>query len=212
MSTLPIRDTPRVIKGVILKFVDGRWNDSDGLAPPNMLKVPVDTVVERPGEPLPDVDALNEQIPRKDWDLGLDGQPRPPWQLNYVVYLINPETADTFTYLNSTTGARIAVERLQEKFELMRRMRGSNVVPIVKLDARPMKTKFGTKMRPEFVVDEWREIGPASEAMAQIEAPKTNTPASNAQTAATQPAKKATAGKPVKPVTSKDEIENEVPF
>jgi hypothetical protein len=226
MVALPSRDTPRIIKGVILKFVDGRWNDGDDCAPPDELmvmgitralqcwrdKTPVDTLVERPGEPLPDVNELNAQIPKKEWDLGLDGQPRPPWQLNHVVYLIDPTTADTFTYLNSTTGARIAVERLQDKFRWMRALRGSNVVPIVKLDSRPMKTKFGTKMRPEFAVSEWREIDRTSEALAQIEPPRTNPPASNAETAATQPAKKADPGKSVTPVTLKEEVNDEIRY
>jgi hypothetical protein len=74
-----------------------RWRDQQ----------PVETITERPDQPLPDVDKLNAKIPKKQWELGLDGQPRPPWQLEFVVYLMNPETADLWTFINSTTGARI---------------------------------------------------------------------------------------------------------
>ena len=38
-------------------------------------------------------------------------------------------------------------------------LRGANVVPLVKLDSKPMKTKYGQKLRPEFTILEWRQLG-----------------------------------------------------
>jgi hypothetical protein len=38
-------------------------------------------------------------------------------------------------------------------------MRGDNVVPLVELSAKPMKTKFGQKLRPEFKIVGWRNLG-----------------------------------------------------
>jgi hypothetical protein len=228
MNEVAKREKPRLIQGVIAKCVDGRWADSDGLPLPAELLVvgttralqcwkdqyPVDTIIEQPDEPLPDVDELNAQIPEREWGLGLDNKPRPPWQLNYVVYLLNPDTADTYTFLNSTTGARIAVERLDDKFRWMRRMRGSGAVPIVRLDSRPMKTKTGPKMRPEFTIVEWRDIGTApgieQKTTPQIEQRK---PAPDPTPAnPSKPAVKRKPGKPVKPVTRQEELDDEIPF
>jgi hypothetical protein len=178
-----VHGTPNVIQGVLLKCVDGRWEDRDGITPPDPLLIvgigrclqcwrdeqPIDTIPERPDAPLPDVDELNSQIPQSEWEPGLDGKPRPPWQKQYVVYLINPDTGDLWTFINSTTGARIAYEKLRDKFRWMRALRGHNVVPVVELDSRPMKTKYGTKMRPEFTVIEWRELSSDIGTVPQIE-------------------------------------------
>jgi hypothetical protein len=230
MNTVVKRnEAARLIQGVILKCVDGRWTDADGLTPPAQLlalgttralqywreqKV-LDTVIETPGEPLPDATQLNEQIPQNEWEAGLDGKPRAPWQLNWAVYLLNVDTADTYTYLNSTTGARIAVERLADRFKWMRAMRGSNVMPIVKLDSRPMKTSFGTKMRPEFSIVEWRELDAPSThpAVAQTTAPQieNKTTLRPTQTAAKKPAKPSV-GKPVKPVSQEEDMDDVIPF
>jgi hypothetical protein len=172
MNTVVKRnEAARLIQGVILKCVDGRWTDADGLTPPAQLlalgttralqcwreqKV-LDTVTETPGEPLPD-----------------------------------------------------AAQR-------------SNVMPIVKLDSRPMKTSFGTKMRPEFSIVEWRELdAPSTQpAVAQTTAPQieNKTTLRPTQTAAKKPAKpsvgkpaKPSVGKPVKPVSPEEDMDDIIPF
>ena len=165
--------SPASLQGVILKCVDGRWVDGDGLTPADTMVVIgitralqcwgkdkdlLDVIVERPNEPLPHADDLNGQIPQNEWGLGLDGKPRPPWSLNWVVYLLDPATASVFTFINNTTGARIAVERLEDRIRGMKWLRGNNVTAIVKLDSRPMRTSFGQKMRPEFTIVEWRDL------------------------------------------------------
>ena len=228
MNELVKRKKTRLIKGLLLKCVDGAWKDNDGCVPSTELlviglthglqcwkdKELLDEFSEEDG-PLPDVDELNAQIPQAEWGLGLDNKPRPPWQFNWVAYLFNPETADTYTYLNSTTGARIAVERLETKFEIMRRLRGNNVIPFVRLDSRPMKTSFGTKMRPEFSIFEWRELeAPLTQsAVAQTTAPQieNKTTLRSAQTAAKKSAKPSV-GKPVKPVSPEEDMDDDIPF
>jgi hypothetical protein len=249
MSQVAKYEKPRVIQGTMLKSVDGRWRDRDGLEPPSELLVVgttrahqcwgrdrdlLDTILEQPGEPLPDVDALNAQIPREEWGVGLDGQPRPPWQLNYVVYLIDPVSAGVFTFINSTVGARIAWEKLTDAIKWKRMLHGANVAPIVKLDSRPMRTKMGTKQRPEFTVVEWRELngkGPTqigSPSAPQLEyrpepPPATQHPAgpdvikrieSADEAAPPAKAKQKSAskiGKPVKPTTISEEIDDGLP-
>ena len=116
----------------------------------------MDTITEQ-DDPLPDVDELNALIPQSEWGLGLNDKPRPPWQLNYVVYLLNPDTADTYTYLNTTPAHTSRTSGWKQV--PLDAPDARPVVPIVRLDNRPMKTSDGPKMRPEFTVLEWRDIG-----------------------------------------------------
>jgi len=162
-------DDDRVVQGVILRCVDGHWSCTDDSDPPAQFVVldtsealqrwedqmPVETIRKTADEPLPDVAELNAAIPQDEWEDGIDGTPRPPWQHQFVAYLLDPKDASIYTYLNSTTGARIAVERLQSRMRWMQALRGVGVKPIVTLGSRPMKTKFGKKERPEFVIEKW---------------------------------------------------------
>jgi hypothetical protein len=200
--------TERLIQGEIIRFTDGKWSTKEGVALASDLtllavgttralqrwsaRMPVETILERRGERLPDLEELNAAIPEEQWETGLDGKPRPPWVLQSVVYLINPIDAATFTYLNSTAGARIAVERLAEKVGRMRMLRGSRVLPLVTLDAKAMKTKFGVKQRPEFTIVDWRDFGATSQA---LPAPET-----------------AALGKPVTAVSAAEEFNDAISF
>jgi hypothetical protein len=225
MNDIAKRKT-RLIKGELL---------NDGVTPPGELLVVgithglqcwkdrelLDELSEE-DDPLPDAKELNNQIPQAEWGLGLDGKPRAPWQFNWVVYLFDPDLGETYTYLNSTTGASIAVERLDDRLKMTQRLRGK-VLPIVKLDSRPMKIAALniTKLRPEFSVTEWRDFNGEP---AQLPPPPDQDPAGAAAKLSQQPAadqsppwkdlpsdpleKKKTAaiGRPVKPVTSEEEL------
>lgn len=164
----------RLIQGVIVRCVDGHWSAKDGtlLAPDLRLVAlgtamalqrwqnnkPAETIVKTPGASLPDVDALNAKIPETDWEMELGGVKRKPWVKQHIVYLLHVVDASVYTFINSTTGAAIAVRNLKDRVKMMRVLRGNKVVPIVKLDTRPMPTQFGMKVRPEFTVLEWRDL------------------------------------------------------
>jgi hypothetical protein len=210
---VPINDfdatgsSDRLIKGTILKCVDGRWTDRDGIsitANAVMLALgttqalqhwqdgmPIETIVKQAGQPFPDVQELNAAIPQEEWEVGLDNKPRPPWLLQFVLYLLEPNhDASIYTFINSTIGARVAVEHLENRVRAMRMLRGVRVFPLVKLDARPMNTRYGQKLRPEFTIIEWRELG-ASGATSQLTH---------------------NIGTPVKPVTAAEELNDKIPF
>jgi hypothetical protein len=243
MKDVEKHNKPRLIQGLILKCVDGRWIDGDGLTPAGQMlavntsrglqcwgdKELLDEIVEMPGEPLPDVDELNAQIPQEEWRPGLDGKPRPPWSLNYVAYLLNLESGQRYTFINNTTGARLAVERLEDRMLCIRALRGPNVRPIIKLDSRVMKTSFGQKQRPEFTITEWRDFG--GEGGAALLGPHGGGGGSAPQIeykpkigpdvikrvepapAATAPEKqKKKVGKPVTPPSVSEEIDDGLPF
>src|SRR5262245_17668275 len=116
----------RLIRGEILRCVDGHWSLKDGtpiatgtralvLGVNDFLQhwreqQPIETITREPGKALPDLDELNGQIPKEQWEEGLDGQPRPPWVHAYAVYLLNLDDASIWTFVNSTIGARIAFD------------------------------------------------------------------------------------------------------
>jgi hypothetical protein len=196
----------RLVQGSIVKFNDNVWSAKDGtdissktpllaLSTKTALQrwhqqMPVETIVKRGNEELPDVDELNEQIPESEWEKGIDGAPRPPWVKNRIVYLLDPKDASLFTFISGTVGARIAVDRLQDRVRWMRGLRGTRVVPLVTLGAKTMKTKFGQKMRPEFKIIDWRDLGGV----------QTTTPAIEH------------IGKSVEPPSLKEELNDEIPW
>jgi hypothetical protein len=212
----------RLIKGQLVRWNETNgWMDRDGLRPPEIMlaialsealqcwkgKKPVETITAKP---LPDVNDLNEAVPKSEWEPGLDGKPKPPWQHQVIVYLIDPTSGGFFTYLNSTTGARIAVDQLREKVITMRALRGARVVPVVRLTHRPMKTQFGMRNRPEFEVIEWRQWGGDGGAIAAPRAPQLSGPASAPTPKPTAAEQTITGMGTVKPVPPKEFIDDEI--
>jgi hypothetical protein len=217
----------RLIKGQILRWNETQgWTDRDGLRPPEIMvaialsealqcwkgKKPIETIIEKP---LPDVRELNDSVPKDEWELDLSGKPKGPWVHQVIAYLLDPGTGGFFTYLNSTIGARIAIEQLKEKVITMRALRGARVVPIVRLAHRPMKTSFGMKHRPEFEVIEWRQMGGGGNAVSGGQAPQIAGPTSTS----TSEAKSGTATdqtlakmRSIEPVSSEEMLKDEIPW
>lgn len=223
----------RLLKGLLLRWNDqAGWHDRDGIPPPNpLLLVAINDALQRwqdkkpttiTEKPLPDIEELNASIPVSEWEIGLDGKPRPPWQPLVIVYLVNLGTGEFLTFMSSTVGARMAYEALKEAVVTMRALRGARVMPMVNLATRPMKTKFGMKARPHFEIVGWRTPGDdarlvaprqqqlAAPAPAALIAEKVGQPAS-------APAAKAAAqtveamGK-VEPVTTEEFLNDELPW
>ena len=225
----------RTIKGTQLVWNDAQhWRDRDGLKPPaQLLVVGVDAILQRWKEglpqvirdkPLPDPDDLNSAIPVSEWEVGIDGQKRPPWQDTVVVYTIDPTTGGFYTYVSSTTGGRIAVDHLKESVAGMRMLRGGKVLPLVTLAERPMKTQFGVKSRPAFEIVDWKEAGVP---VLREEVPKAALPASKleaepGQTAAPAPQPEPAKAKrktttlermgAVKPVSPGEVVNDAIPY
>ena len=182
-----------VIVGTVLKFSnEAEWvtRDEEKLPADRELiatdivrvvqkwidQVPVETRVLEPGEKFPDLEALNEAAPKDEWTEGPNGL-RGPWQAQYVVHLLDPKTMDRFSFATGTVGGGIAVRDLRDKVIWMRRVRGQNVFAVVTLCDRHMKTRFGGRQRPHFVVVRWIALGgdnanalPAP-ALREVEAP-----------------------------------------
>jgi len=170
LTTAP--DPRKLIRGDLIKVNDGKATRRDGTTPPAELLVTgviianrrwseqkvIDVAVDGPNEPLANVDELNAAIPQETWEKGLDGKPRAPWERVVGFYLTDTKEAGSYTWMNSTYGARLAFERLRERIGNMTRIRGRAVAPIVRIGGKPMKTNFGTRTRPEFEVVSWIEV------------------------------------------------------
>ena len=226
----------RVQRGTIAKWsASTGWTDRDGLPiPETMLVIGFNTVLRRwrdrrqefiTEHPLPDLDELNNAIPIEEWETGLDGKPRKPWALTYVVYLVDLKTALVFTYMHDTFGASLAYNQLEEQIAVMRMLRGEHVWPIVHLEKRPWRSQtYGMQMRPHFQVVDWRATGatpvispaPVPQLTGPMAAPTPATatsapaaPTSAPTTAPQSPILDAT--KPVKPVSVGEQIADKLP-
>lgn len=115
--------------------------------------------------PLPDPESLNATIPKSEWQIGLNGQPTPPWAMTVVMYFIEVLTGRLFTFQSATTGAHIAADLLHEQVAVKRLMlRGEKVRPIVKMSEGTYPTrKYGPVPRPSFEVIDWHEPEPEPE-------------------------------------------------
>jgi hypothetical protein len=175
----------RVIRGTLLKFTDWQWTtgkennpveEGRRLIAPGTAAAwvrwsdgrPVEYRLRQAGRRLPDREELGDQN-EEDWEAGPDGKPRDPWQNTRFVYLIDPATAEAFTFSTSSWGGRTAVTDLGDQIQRMR-FANPGAVPVVELHAAPMLTKFGRKSKPFFKVVDWCKDGTLEgEAPLQIE-------------------------------------------
>lgn len=184
-------DTPQggaVIQGTLLKFSnEAKWINGDGdeMSPTLELvahdvtrvvqkwvdQMPEETIFVPPGEKFPNVEEMNEKAPKSEWRENFNGEMVGPWQAQSLLYLIEPETLDKYTYPTSTVGGAIAIRELADKVRWMRRHRGPNVNPVVTLSDTHMRTRFGGRQRPHFNVVRWIGGGPGGDD-AELKPPK----------------------------------------
>jgi putative DNA primase/helicase len=145
----------RVLRGALLKFGDGRWSrGTEGLDVPNGTKLvaldtaaawvkwsdgkPVEYRMREPGQKMPDL----EEMPDRDksqWEPGPDGiTPRDPWQSTRFLYLVDPQTAEAFTFSTSSWGGRGAVADLGDQIGRMR-FSHPGAVPLVERHAHDLR-------------------------------------------------------------------------
>jgi len=167
----------RMIRGRLLKFADWRWTagkENEEIASGTKLVAmataaawirwengrPVETIVRQPGKPLPEREDLGHDD-ENEWEEGPSGDPQDPWRNTRMVYLVDPETAEAFTFSTSSWGGRQAVIDLGDAI-LRMRMVHPDATPIVALQAAEMPTKFGRKSKPVFKVVGWKSanLGP----------------------------------------------------
>ena len=107
-----------------------------------------------PGQPFPDVAAMNAACSKTEWR-DFNGQMQGPYQIQRLLYLLDPVSLDQYTFPTSTIGGARALHELARKIEWMVRYRQPGVRPLVQLSSIFMPTRHGGRMRPHFVVLDW---------------------------------------------------------
>ena len=175
----------RLIRGSLLKFADWKWSigkENEAVEVKDGRRLiadataaawvkwqggkPVEYRLREPGVLMPEREELGDNDPA-GWEDGPDGKPRDPWQNTRFVHLIDPQTAEAFTFSTSSWGGRDCVINLADQTKRMR-SKHPDAVPLVELGAAPMKTKFGRKSKPTLRVVGWRTAA----ASVVIEQPK----------------------------------------
>jgi hypothetical protein len=120
-------DQEKQINGPFVKFLDGEWTIGgmpiDDPYRPIALDVAhtytrwqnqsvIDEIADKP---LPDLDELNAAIPKEEWELDMDGKPRPPWSNTFKIFFLDTATGERSIYATSTIGGKIAWGRLVDK-------------------------------------------------------------------------------------------------
>jgi hypothetical protein len=206
---LNVEDGDRVIQGKLLRFTnEATWECAGEEVPPDFELVaisvrrviqrwhdgtPIQTIFLAPKEPWPNIKAMNDAVPREDWEDGPDGNPRGPFQGQYVVYLWDPDTGEKYTYPTGTTGGGICVRELISATQLTREYRGKRVYPVVTLSDIFMSTRFGGRQRPHLPIKRWIKFG-GGDALPAPDKPKLQGPQA------------------VTPPTAKEVTEDEIPF
>ncbi|MCQ4188853.1 hypothetical protein [Methylocystis suflitae] len=169
--------------GDFLKFVNGEYRSGEAVMNgrefiPVHVTVcwvrwldgrPAETLVTKPGERHPERVELGHDD-ESEWELGLDGRPSDPWRDTRLVQLIDPKTAQAFTFTTSSWGGRDAVEELSRAIAFVRSAGHPGALPLIRLDVGRMRTRFGPKPKPVLSVLDWR-YDRRAEALAAQNAP-----------------------------------------
>jgi hypothetical protein len=102
-----------------------------------------------PGQPFPDVEALNEAVPQEEWREDPSGKMVGPWQTQHVAYLLDIADMSKFRWPTSTVGGAICISAIVQKTNDKRRF-SPGAFPVVRLSDTYMKTRFGGRQRPHF--------------------------------------------------------------
>src|SRR6516164_9612391 len=165
-----------IIQGNLIKFTnEAMWVTRDGdelsadleLVAVDVGRVvqkwsdgqPVETIILEPHQKFPDVEEMNEKVPKREWVEGPDGNMRGPWQAQHILYLFDAGPMDKYTFPTGTTGGRIAIGELRDKLVWMRRLRGPSVHPVITLADKFMNTKWGGRQSPHFKIVRWVSLG-----------------------------------------------------
>jgi hypothetical protein len=178
-----------LMKGMRIKFTNtAAWIDTnDNELPTNLETVVIDIIraivkfvdqqlvdyrVLAPHERFPDIKALNDAAPKDEWSEGPNGEMQGPWRKQSIVYLLNLETMDRYSYPTGTVGGSIAIRELVDKTNWTRKLRGSNTYPRIALRDVFMNTRFGGRQRPHFEIRGWVQLGGDEQSVTALPAPK----------------------------------------
>jgi hypothetical protein len=176
----------RELRGRLLTYADRVWNTKEGEIPEGTRLAalgmaafwvewkdgkPVKYIRPEPGRLLPGRESLG-RLDQSEWELGPDGEPRDPLQNTRLVYLVDEDSAEAFTFSTSSSGGRGAVDDLGDQI-VRKRRQYPGAVPIIALGSAPMQTKYGRKAKPVLKIVDWRFPADPKVKLVEAAAPST---------------------------------------
>jgi len=151
----------RFTKGRVIKFRDGAYfinRNEPILADELKLLViavtvawvrwgdgmPVEHRITRPHQRHPEREELSH-LDESEWPIGFGDKPTDPWRDSRYVYLLDPGTAEDYTFVTETFGGRRAVGDLANQIAKVR-CAHPDAIPLISLSSE-MMPKAG-KLRP----------------------------------------------------------------
>ena len=174
-----------------------RWpTDSEAKAG---AKGPAEVIPIFRGEAEPDLDELNAQIPELEWRVRF-GKKEKPYRVQRVLEFLDYRTMERFSWPSyvEVIGSSIAVDEIKRRIGVVRRLRGEDLVPVVRLEHVHMPSSFKKdRERPHLAIMGWARLGPGGIEMVDVTQPllKPSAPAAE-PTASPQMTIEATANKP----------------
>jgi hypothetical protein len=104
------------------------------------------------------------------------------------------------------------VRDLVDQIQLMRKVRGQHVYPVVELSHTFMPTRYGGRERPCIIIEKWISFGPDGGVLPAPHAPSLTGPAAENPPAAAKPAPTKAEFLEVKPVSAKEVVDDEIRF
>jgi hypothetical protein len=102
-----------------------------------------------------------DELPDLDqtfWEEGLNGQPKDPWNLQFIVPMENPDTDEKRLFVTTSAGGRRAVGELIDQYITRVRRHPQSGQPLVRLQKTYMPTKkFGNVVMPLFEITGWTD-------------------------------------------------------
>jgi hypothetical protein len=129
----------------------------------------VETIILAAGQPFPDIKKWNQEAPPEEQSENFG---KGPWQAQRLVYLLNLDTMDRFTFATPSTGGAIAVRDLVDRAVWMRKLKGDNVYPVVTMAKKLFHTGHGDRDRPHFTIRRWVTLGDEQKSVADQSEPQ----------------------------------------
>jgi hypothetical protein len=124
-----------------------RWQDGEIVE--QHVKRVVDDPTVLPREAMGHNDKSEWEAPEKD----------PVCFMNYLPFT-DLETGEFVVFSSRTTGGKIAIESLCNHVAREIKAGRKSGEPIIRLATKPMKTRFGERMRPDFPISGWVDQEP----------------------------------------------------
>jgi hypothetical protein len=123
---------------------------------------------------MPDIEKMNEEAPREEWGVNLNGDPVGPYVGVLMLKLLEESKFNRFAFVTSSIGGGIAVGDLCDKIKIARRLDGPNMTAVVSLRTTLFKIRYAVapRKRPHFEIVGWRKLGGEGDGGEQLPKPE----------------------------------------